>query len=52
MQYIEGNLYPEYTLKVMEFTKLFEDKNLEVIQINYTVCNIFQLTAYNCNQSF
>jgi len=30
MQYIEDNLCPEYTLKVMEFTKLFEDKNLEV----------------------
>ncbi len=31
LQYMGNNLCPKYTLKVMEFTKLFEDKNLEVI---------------------
>jgi len=30
LQYVEDNLIPECTIKVLEFTNLFEDGNLKV----------------------
>jgi len=37
IQYVKDNLCPEYTIKVLEFSELFEDENLKVISVLYFI---------------
>jgi len=46
-QYIESNLCPEYTLKVLEFTKFFENASLKVSYFVYSCLLYLNLIFIN-----